>query len=63
MNMKGYCPACEEFRTETGDDAWGLVWHGAMPVCQRCGSIVELREQEDKEDEIEEMDEEEDEEE
>jgi|GEM_PF-2394539 len=42
--MKGYCPRCEEIRTDSGDDAWGFVWHAAVPQCQRCGSVVELSE-------------------
>ena len=39
--MIGYCEKCEEYRTDTSQDAWGFVWNGAAPQCQRCGSIVE----------------------
>ncbi len=40
--MKAYCPRCEELRTDSGDDAWGFLWHAGAPMCQRCQSVVEL---------------------
>jgi len=39
---KAYCPTCEEYRTDSGHDAWGFVWFAGIPVCQRCMSVVEF---------------------
>lgn len=39
---KTYCPTCEEFRTDSGNDAWGFVWFAGIPICQRCQSVVEF---------------------
>jgi hypothetical protein len=39
---KAYCPRCEEYRTDTGEDAWGFIWFAGAPVCMRCQSIVDF---------------------
>ena len=30
-------------RSDSGDDAWGFLWNATVPLCQRCGSVVVLR--------------------
>ncbi len=61
MNMTtAYCPTCQEIRSDTGEDAWGFIWHTGAPVCQRCQSIVDLTNNgQAEENELEEIDQEE----
>lgn len=39
---KAYCHNCMEYRTDSGDDAWGYVWYAGSAICQRCQSVVEF---------------------
>jgi len=40
--MRGFCPTCQEYRSENGLDAWGIVWKDGVPVCERCNSVVDM---------------------
>jgi len=40
--MKGYCPKCKEYRSDEGENAWGMVWENGIAICKRCGSVVDL---------------------
>jgi len=40
--MKGYCPRCKETRSDSDDNAWGFDWIDDLPVCRRCGSVVDV---------------------
>jgi len=40
--MRGYCPKCREYRSDNGMDAWQIVWVNGLPLCRRCGSIVDV---------------------
>ena len=40
--MIGYCPKCKEYRSDDGSDAWGFIWKNGMPICKRCGHLVDL---------------------
>lgn len=40
--MRGYCPACKEFRSDVGEDAWAIVWKNGNPICERCGGFVDV---------------------
>jgi len=40
--MRGYCPKCREYRSDEGENAWGIVWRYDMPFCGKCGSIVDV---------------------
>jgi transposase-like protein len=44
--MRGYCPRCKEYRSDNGMDAWGIIWRNGRPVCERCGSYVDVWENE-----------------
>jgi hypothetical protein len=57
---KAYCHNCTEFRTDSGDDAWGFAYYAGTPICQRCQSVVEFMPngQESETEEIDEQDEE-----
>ena len=39
--MRGYCPKCKEYRSDNGIDAWQIIWVNGLPLCGRCGSIVD----------------------
>jgi hypothetical protein len=49
-----------EYRTDSGDDAWGFAYYAGTPICQRCQSVVEFMPngQESETEEIDEQDEE-----
>ena len=49
--MRGYCPKCKEYRSDNGLDAWRIVWHNNLAVCERCGSVIDLWINEDKNEE------------
>lgn len=49
--MRGYCPKCREYRSDNGFDAWGIVWHNNLAVCEKCGSVIDLWIDEDKSEE------------
>lgn len=57
---KAYCHNCMEYRTDSGDDAWGFAYYAGTPICQRCQSVVEFMPngQESETEEIDEQDEE-----
>jgi len=40
--MRGYCPKCKEYRSDNGFDAWGIIWRNGRPICERCGSYVDV---------------------
>ena len=40
--MRGYCPTCKEYRSDDGKDAWSIIWHDDLALCERCGSVVDL---------------------
>jgi len=40
--MRGYCPKCKEYRSDDGKNAWGIVWHLGYPVCEKCGSVLDI---------------------
>lgn len=40
--MRGFCPRCQEYRSENGLDAWCIIWKDGTPVCERCGSVVDM---------------------
>jgi len=40
--MRGYCPKCKEYRSDNGFDAWGIIWQNGRPICERCGSYVDV---------------------
>jgi len=46
--MLGYCSKCREYRSDDGSDAWGFYWKDGLPICRRCGHLVELFNHEDK---------------
>jgi len=46
--MRGYCPNCKEYRSDDGSDAWGFYWKDGMPICRRCGHLVDLFNYKDK---------------
>ncbi|MEM3041243.1 MAG: hypothetical protein QXG97_04365 [Nitrososphaerota archaeon] len=40
--MRGYCPKCREYRSDEGENAWGIM-HGSFgPICEKCGSLVDV---------------------
>jgi hypothetical protein len=39
---RGYCPRCEEYRSDNGLDAWKIIWRDDRPTCERCGSYVDV---------------------
>ncbi|MGC8935573.1 MAG: hypothetical protein ACP5LN_10480 [Thermoproteota archaeon] len=49
--MRGYCPKCKEYRSDNGFNAWGIVWHNNLAVCEKCGSVIDLWIDEDKSEE------------
>jgi len=62
--MRGYCPECKEYRSDEGENAWGIVWKDGLAFCQKCGSVVDIwadkkcekestQETEDEEDDLE----------
>lgn len=40
--MRGFCPKCQEYRSENGLDAWCIIWKDGTPVCERCSSLVDM---------------------
>jgi len=40
--MRGYCAKCQEYRSDNGMDAWGIIWHNDLAICERCGSVVDV---------------------
>jgi len=41
--MRGYCPKCQEYRSDKGEDAWGIEWTDyGTPLCERCGHTVDF---------------------
>jgi hypothetical protein len=40
--MRGYCVKCQEFRSDNGTDAWRILWNDDLPICERCGSVVDI---------------------
>jgi hypothetical protein len=40
--MRGYCAKCQEFRSDDGVDAWRILWDDNMPICEKCGSVVDI---------------------
>jgi len=40
--MRGFCPKCKEYRSEDGENAWGIAWVNETPTCQKCGSYVDV---------------------
>jgi hypothetical protein len=42
-----------EYRTDSGDDAWGFVWYAGSAICQRCQCVVEFSPNGQQENELE----------
>jgi len=42
IKMRGYCPKCKEYRSDNGLDAWAIIWRNDRPICERCGSYVDI---------------------
>jgi len=40
--MRGYCPKCREYRSDSGENAWAFDWTDDLPICRKCGSVVEV---------------------
>jgi len=40
--MRGYCPKCREYRSDEGENAWGIKWDDGVPLCEKCGSFVDI---------------------
>jgi len=40
--MRGYCAKCQEYRSDNGLDAWGIIWRNDLAICERCGSVVDV---------------------
>jgi len=40
--MRGYCPKCREYRSDEGENAWGIKEREYGPACERCGAILDL---------------------
>lgn len=40
--MRGYCATCKEYRSDEGLDAWRILWDDGLPLCERCGSVVDI---------------------
>jgi len=40
--MRGYCPKCREYRSDEGENAWGIAWTEYGPVCERCSSVIDV---------------------
>jgi len=58
--MKAYYHNCMEYRTDSGDDAWGFIWYASSAICQCCQSIVEfMPDGQETEDETEDIEQEE----
>ncbi len=53
--MKAYCHNCIEYRTDSGDDAWGFAYYAGVPMCQRCQSVVEFQPNGQQENELEDI--------
>ncbi|MEM3871126.1 MAG: hypothetical protein QXE05_00980 [Nitrososphaeria archaeon] len=44
--MIGFCPKCKEYRSDEGESAWGIVWIDDTPICEKCGSFVDIIDEE-----------------
>jgi hypothetical protein len=44
----GYCPRCREYRSDEDKNAWGFDWIDETPICRKCGSVVDIMEQDDE---------------
>jgi hypothetical protein len=40
--MRGFCSKCKEYRSDDGENAWGIVWINETPICEKCGSFVDI---------------------
>lgn len=40
--MRAYCPRCKEYRSDAGENAWGIKNGKYGAVCEKCGSIVDI---------------------
>ena len=40
--MRGYCHECKEYRSDDGKNAWGILWNLDCPICEKCGSVVDV---------------------
>jgi len=40
--MRGFCSKCKEYRSDDGENAWGIVWVNDTPICKKCGSFVDI---------------------
>jgi hypothetical protein len=40
--MKGYCPKCREYRSDEGENAFGIRHRKYGAVCRKCGSIIDM---------------------
>lgn len=40
--MRGYCPRCREYRSDEGENAWGILWVDGVPTCEKCGGFVDV---------------------
>ncbi len=40
--MRGYCSRCKEYRSDSGENAWGIVLRTGYPVCEKCGRYVDI---------------------
>lgn len=38
--MRGFCSRCKEYRSD--GNAWGILYKKGFPVCEKCGSYVDL---------------------
>jgi len=46
--MRGYCPRCKEYRSDNGFDAWRIIWRNGRPICEKCGSYVDIWKENDE---------------
>ena len=39
--MRADCPKCKEYRSDEGENAWGIKHGKYGPTCENCGSLVD----------------------
>jgi phage FluMu protein Com len=47
--MRGYCPRCKEYRSDSGEDAWGFTSDKYGFRCEKCGALIDLLDGDDME--------------
>jgi methionyl-tRNA synthetase len=40
--MRAYCAKCREYRSDEGENAWGIKESEFGDICEKCGSIVDV---------------------